>query len=170
MDGFQYAEKTAVQSLQELCLLRKYPQPLFLDRSQGNQILVTTVVGGKIYGSAENKTIAEACEDAAIATLSIWLKDQFDPSLLKKKTKTVPADVPTTTSSISNQSTTNEAQLNAVSILHIYSSSILYEAPSKPQYDLKKVDDKFVCELTMVHNSLPMKTFGDGKTKGLHLS
>jgi hypothetical protein len=167
-NGFQYEGKTAVQSLQELCLLRKYPQPLFLDRSQGNQIMVTTVVGGKIYGSGENKTIAEACEDAAIATLSIWLKDQFDSSLLKKKPQSLPLEAPTNISSNNTlqNNAASDAQLNAVSILHIYSASVLYGAAPKPQYDLKKVDDKFVCELTIVHKAVPMKTFGDGKTKG----
>jgi hypothetical protein len=175
MEGeFNYSGKTAIESLQELCILRKYPQPLFLDRSQSNKIQVTAVVGGKIYGSAEGKTLVEACEHAATTTLSIWLKDKFDPQLLRKpspppnedapKVKTAPtaATPPTMTNS-----SISESQLNAVSLLHVFASSILYDPASKPEYDVSRVDDKFVCNLTVVHKFKTYKTGGEGKTKGL---
>jgi hypothetical protein len=178
MEGgeFNYSGKTAIQSLQELCLLRKYPQPLFLDRSHVNRIQVTTVVGGKIYGSAEGKTLVEACEQAATITLSTWLKDKFNPLLLKKpsdsnhsptedapsvtpKIKTPPSVTPTNTS-------TSDSQLNAVSLLHVFASSILYDPASKPEYDVSRVEDKFFCKLTVIHKSQTLKTCGEGKTKG----
>lgn len=159
-DGFSYEKKTAIQALQELCNIRKYPQPLYLDRSQSNKIMVTTVVGGKIYGSAEGKSVAEACEQAAIATLKIWLKDSFNPSLLLQKT-----DERIQEPQISSAQTTQaDTQLNAVSLLHVFTSSLLHDA--KPDYDVNKVDEKFFCELTLLHESKTLKTQGEGKTKG----
>lgn len=180
MEGeFSYSGKTAIHSLQELCHLRKYPQPLFLDRSQVNKIQVTTVVGGKIYGSAEGKTLVEACEEAALATLSIWLKDKFNPLLLKKSSESIlganengskiknssPTST-TVTSTNATTATTSDSQSNAVSLLHVFASSILYDPASKPDYDVNRVDDKFFCALTVLHKGKTFKTYGDGKTKG----
>ena len=81
--SFNYIGKTGIEALQELCNLRSYPQPLFLDRSTSNKILITTIVGGKIYGSSEGETLPIACELAAQITLSSWLQDKFNSSLLK---------------------------------------------------------------------------------------
>lgn len=166
-EKFVYENKTAIQSLQELCLIRKYPTPLYLDRSQLNKIMVTTVVGGKIYGSAEGKSVAEACELAAIATLKIWLKDSFDSSLLlQKSSERIEETHVNNTTSIGSNNSQSDSQLNSVSLLHVFITSILHDSSSKPEYIVNKLDDKFFCELTLLHEGKTIKTCGDGKTKG----
>jgi hypothetical protein len=53
---------------------------VFLDRSLPHSeiVAVTTIVGGKTYGSAEGTTSVIASENAAIVTLSAWLKEELN--------------------------------------------------------------------------------------------
>jgi hypothetical protein len=161
MEGFSYAGKSAVQALQELCLLRRYPQPVFLDRSLPHSeiVAVTTIVGGKTYGSAEGTTSVIACENAAIVTLSAWLKEEFNPTLLKRIHQSKEEKIEDIAQSGEG------AQANALSVFNLYAAAILSEAGCRPTFEVTKMADKFLCTLSAPLDSRPMQCVGEGKTK-----
>jgi hypothetical protein len=163
---FDYTGKTAVEALQGICLVRQYPQPIFLDRSppEGNIVIVTAVVGGRAYGSGEGQSSFLACEKAAMITLSAWLKEAFQPHLIKA------ASDAALTSLESEESTAagDGAQSNALSIFNLYVSAVVRDVATKPDFCIKKSDDgNFHCVLKITIDSKIYRAVGDGRTKVL---
>lgn len=169
---YDYSGKTAVEALQGICMARRYPPPVFMDRSPptGSTIIVTTVVGGRAYGSGEGETSALACDQASQETLSMWLKESFQPHLLKPLRELSSIGV-----TVDNQDN-GEAlaggegpQLNALSIFNLYVSAVVRDVASKPVFECKKIAEgpppKFHCVLTITIDSKVYKSEGEGGTK-----
>jgi hypothetical protein len=160
MDEFDYHGKTAVQALQELCIVRQWKQPLFLERAttDKSKYIITVVVNSKSYATTAQSDKGSGCESAACETLTSLLEN-FDPKKLKQTHVEKPADV----NSINEES---ESHLNSISILHNYLSTLGSEA-SVPdvKYDKGHIDGNFTCTVTVTIRGKVNKATGNDKTK-----